>query len=64
MLRIAWWLSSPGDSLITVAASLGIVLGLFFVLMWCFRRGMPKSTRSLPPEVVEVLGKAAGELAR
>jgi flagellar biogenesis protein FliO len=50
---------SPGiDSLITVAASLGIVLGLFFVLTWCFRRGMPKSARSLPPEVVEVLGRA------
>jgi flagellar biogenesis protein FliO len=46
------------DSLITVAGSLGIVLGLFLVTMWCFRRGMPKSARSLPPEVVEVLGRA------
>jgi flagellar biogenesis protein FliO len=46
------------DSLITVAGSLGIVLGLFLVTMWCLRRGMPKSARSLPPEVVEVLGRA------
>lgn len=46
------------DSLLTVAGSLGIVLGLFLLTMWCLRRGMPKATRSLPPEVVEVLGRA------
>jgi flagellar biogenesis protein FliO len=46
------------DSFLTVAGSLGIVLGLFLVTIWCLRRGMPKSTRSLPPEVVEVLGRA------
>ena len=46
------------DSLITVAGSLGIVLGLFMVTMWCLRRGMPKSARALPAEVVEVLGRA------
>jgi flagellar protein FliO/FliZ len=45
------------DSLVTVAASLGIVLGLFFVIMWCLRRGMPKAIRPLPAEVVEILGR-------
>jgi flagellar biogenesis protein FliO len=49
----------PGlESLLTVAGSLGIVLGLFMVTMWCLRRGMPKAARALPPEVVEVLGRA------
>ena len=40
-----------------MAASLGIVLGLFFVIVWCLRRGMPKAIRPLPAEVVEVLGR-------
>jgi flagellar biogenesis protein FliO len=49
----------PGmESLLTVAGSLGIVMGLFMVTMWCLRRGMPKSTRALPSEVVEILGRA------
>jgi flagellar biogenesis protein FliO len=49
----------PGmESVLTVAGSLGIVMGLFVVTMWCLRRGMPKSARALPPEVVEVLGRA------
>jgi flagellar biogenesis protein FliO len=48
----------PGiDSLLTVAGSLGIVMGLFLVTMWCLRRGMPKAARPLPSEVVEVLGR-------
>jgi flagellar biogenesis protein FliO len=46
------------ESLLTVAGSLGIVMGLFMVTMWCLRRGMPKSARVLPMEVVEVLGRA------
>lgn len=49
----------PGmESVLTVAGSLGIVMGLFVITMWCLRRGMPKSARALPPEVVEVLGRA------
>jgi flagellar biogenesis protein FliO len=49
----------PGmESLLTVAGSLGIVMGLFMVTMWCLRRGMPRSARTLPAEVVEVLGRA------
>jgi flagellar biogenesis protein FliO len=50
---------SPGlDSLMTVLGSMGIVLGLFVVTMWCLKRGVPKSGRPLPVEVVEVLGRA------
>jgi flagellar biogenesis protein FliO len=39
--------------------SLAIVLALFFGLVWLLRRGMPKATRVVPSEVVEVLGRAA-----
>ncbi len=40
------------------AGSLGIVLGLFLVLAWVMRRGMPKNVTLLPREAVEVLGRA------
>lgn len=46
-------------SLVPVFGSLGVVLGLFFLVMWVLRRGMPKSSQSLPTEVVEVLGRTA-----
>src|SRR5690606_1646689 len=38
--------------------SLAVVLGLFFLVAWLMRRGMPTASRSLPAEVVEVLGRA------
>ncbi len=41
------------------AASLGIVVGLFLLVVLVTRRGMPKGTASLPTEVVEVLGRTA-----
>lgn len=41
----------------SVVASLAVVLGLFFVVAWFMRRGMPNSARRLPAEVVEVLGR-------
>jgi flagellar biogenesis protein FliO len=44
--------------LATGAASLGLVLGLFMLVVWSLRRGMPKGTGILPPEAVEVLGRA------
>jgi flagellar biogenesis protein FliO len=47
------------DSLMTVLGSMGIVLGLFVVTMWCLRRSGPKSGQALPAEVVEVLGRAS-----
>src|SRR5256885_14600566 len=49
---------SSGPALVTMLGSLAIVLGLFFGLIWLMRRGMPKGTRLLSNEVVEVLGRA------
>jgi flagellar biogenesis protein FliO len=43
---------------LTVGSSLTIVLGLFFVVAWVMRRGMPGSIALLPREAVEVLGRA------
>lgn len=45
-------------SFLTGAASLGIVLGLFLLVVWVVRRGMPKSAALLPHEAVELLGRA------
>ncbi|HEV3136720.1 MAG TPA: flagellar biosynthetic protein FliO, partial [Pirellulales bacterium] len=44
-------------SLVTGAASLGIVLGLFLLVVLVVRRGMPKNAALLPREAVEVLGR-------
>jgi flagellar biogenesis protein FliO len=44
--------------LATGAASLGIVLGLFLVVVWAVRRGLPKGAGMLPSDVIEVLGRA------
>jgi flagellar biogenesis protein FliO len=41
-----------------MAASLAVVLGLFFILAWFLRRSMPKSMTRLPTEAVEQLGRA------
>jgi flagellar biogenesis protein FliO len=46
-------------ALATGAASLAIVVGLFLVVVWAVRRGMPKGAGLLPPEALEVLGRAA-----
>jgi flagellar biogenesis protein FliO len=46
-------------SLITVASSLAVVLGLFFLVAWAMRRAAPRGSVLLPGEVVEVLGRAA-----
>jgi flagellar protein FliO/FliZ len=45
-------------SLVTAAASLGIVLGLFLLVVLVVRRGMPKNAALLPREAVQVLGRA------
>ncbi|HJT31115.1 MAG TPA: flagellar biosynthetic protein FliO [Pirellulales bacterium] len=45
------------STLVTGAASLALVLGLFFVVAWALRRGMPRGSMLLPGEVVEVLGR-------
>lgn len=49
---------TPGGAIGTVAGSLGIVLGLFFVIAWCSRRFVPADQRQLPKEAVEMLGRA------
>lgn len=48
---------SSSQSLLTVAISLAVVLGLFFLLAWLLRRGMPKGGQSLPTDVLEMLGR-------
>ena len=45
-------------SLTTIASSLGIVLGLFLLLVWFCRRTMPKSSSALPQDAVQMLGRA------
>ncbi len=42
----------------TAAASLGMVLGLFFIAAWAMRRSLPGANSPLPLEVFEVLGRA------
>ena len=46
-------------SLVPVASSLGVVLGLFLVVAWAVRRTAPGGAVVLPSEVVEVLGRSA-----
>ena len=48
---------SPGSALATVLGSLGIVLGVFFAVVWFTRRALPKAATTLPTEVVELLGR-------
>lgn len=50
----------PGlfPSLVTIASSLAVVLGLFFLLAWAMRRTAPGGTGLLSSEVVEVLGRS------
>ena len=45
-------------SLVTVASSLAVVLGLFLVVAWAMRRAVPGASVVLPSEVMEVLGRA------
>jgi flagellar biogenesis protein FliO len=45
--------------LLATLGSLAVVLGLFAVVVWVMRRGMPKAMQRLPNEVVEVLGQTS-----
>lgn len=45
------------DVATTAVAATLFVVGLFLVCAWVFKRGMPKSSRVLPREAVEVLGR-------
>ena len=53
--------SRPGgaSSLLTVGSSLAVVLGLFLLVAWIFKRAMPGQSGLLPREVVEVLGRTS-----
>jgi flagellar biogenesis protein FliO len=46
------------SSWLNVAGSLAAVLGLFFILAWALRKTTPAACPVLPPEVLEVLGRA------
>lgn len=46
------------SSAMTVAGSLAIVLGVFFLVVWALRRASPNCSAALPAEVFEVLGRA------
>jgi flagellar biogenesis protein FliO len=48
---------ATGQSLVTVATSLAVVLGLFALLVWFTRRGTNRGNGQLPGEVVETLGR-------
>jgi flagellar protein FliO/FliZ len=45
-------------SLTTVAGSLALVLGIFFLVVWLLRHTAPNGPGTLPAEVFEVLGRA------
>ena len=52
-----WSAGSAGPSLMTMLTSLAMVLGLFLLAAWLMRKSMPSGGRTLPPDVVEVLGR-------
>jgi flagellar biogenesis protein FliO len=45
-------------SVSTMLGSLAIVVGLFLLVAWTLRRGMPRQTPLLPQGILEVLGRA------
>lgn len=50
--------SGTSRMLATMISSLAVVLGLFMLLVWLVRRSLPRSSASVPKEVVEVFGRA------
>ncbi|OHB67123.1 MAG: hypothetical protein A2V70_11890 [Planctomycetes bacterium RBG_13_63_9] len=44
--------------MVTVAGSLAVVLGIFFLVAWGMRRAGPAGSAVLPTEVFELLGQA------
>jgi flagellar biogenesis protein FliO len=43
--------------LVTIAGSLALVLGVFFLVAWALRWASPRGMRTLPGEVLEMLGR-------
>jgi flagellar protein FliO/FliZ len=50
--------NSGTPSMVTVCGCLGVVLGIFLLIAWIFRRAAPQSLARLPSEAFEVLGRA------
>ncbi len=50
--------ASSMTAVISVASSLGVVLGIFLLMTWLMRRARPQSMAKLPSEAFEVLGRA------
>jgi flagellar biogenesis protein FliO len=48
----------PAAALATTGTSLAVVLGLFLIVAWIIRRQSPRAMAPLPPEVLELLGRA------
>lgn len=48
----------PNPSLVTVAGSLLLVVGMFLVVAWALRRSGAAGPAALPGDVIEVLGRA------
>jgi flagellar biogenesis protein FliO len=44
--------------MVTLAGSLGVVLGIFLLIAWLMRRAAPQGLKRLPNEAFEVLGRA------
>ena len=49
---------STRQAVVRVAASMAIVLAIFFLVIWFLRRSLPRQVRALPAEAFEVLGTA------
>lgn len=50
--------TGPVSSIVKMAASLAVALGLFLVVAWLMRRAAPRGSQTLPDEVVEMLGRS------
>jgi flagellar biogenesis protein FliO len=46
------------QQIVTIVGSLAAVLGIFFLIVWVFRRASPQGMGSLPAEAFETLGRA------
>jgi flagellar biogenesis protein FliO len=55
--RLPFNFKFPSNTAYTVASALAIVVGLFLLFAWLLRRGWQGATKSLPAEVVSVLGR-------
>ncbi|MEM6799121.1 MAG: flagellar biosynthetic protein FliO [Planctomycetota bacterium] len=52
------WAEVSSESITTVGAALGVVIGLLLLVAWVWRRAAPRSTRQLPTDVISVIGRA------